>query len=215
GEVADGQGLIALVRDGGGLTAYTCGVGTNVTTHTGWFFGAPADASDPDAIPALTSAGGLELTGRFAPDGASGTLTLPGGEVLPWKAEPTRPGSGAGLYESEDALALTGLIVANDGRMAGNARLRGGGGVPPGGTTPVVVSFPGGTAVRTLPLEPVLTSGAKTVSKPSPTVIFLVHGMSDTITTPADAAEDPVKCEGRRNTPFYSRCEWGIDFIPG
>src|SRR5262249_58348801 len=98
------------------------------------------------------------------------------GTVLPWEAEPTRPGSGAGLYESEDALALTGLIVANDGRMAGNARLRvkdvatvgevaGSvavtvpGGVPPGGTTTVVVSFPVGTAVRTLPLEPVLTTG--------------------------------------------------------
>jgi hypothetical protein len=234
GEVDGASALIALVRDDQGLTAYTCGLGANVTTHTGWFFGAPASkgARDPDAIPALTSADGLVLAGRVDGDTASGTVTLPDGRELPWKAVPTRPGSGAGLYQSEDALALTGLIVDDEGRMAGNARLRipaleGSGpaagsvpvtvpgGVPPGGSPTVVVTFPVGTAVRTLPLAPVLSGGTKTISVPSPTVIFLVHGMSDAITTPADAAEDPVKCEGPRNTPFYSRCEWGIDFIPG
>ena len=228
GEVAGGQALIALVRDAGGVTAYTCGIGTNLPTRTGWFFG----ASTGDALPTLTSADGLQLTGRFDGGHARGTLTLPDGKVLPWEAEPTRPGSGAGLYESEDALALTGLIVANDGRMAGNARLRvkeiGGsgpvsgtvsvtvpGGTPPAGSPTVVVTFPVGTAVRELPLAPVISAGKKTISAPSPTVIFLVHGMSDATGTPTDIAEDFVKCEGPRNTPFYSRCEWGIDFIPG
>jgi hypothetical protein len=234
GEVDGGRALIALVRDAQGITAYTCGVGPRVTADTGWFFGAPASegAGDPDAIPALTSADGLVLAGRFGGGTVSGTLTLPDGEELTWQAMPTRPGGGAGLYQSEDALALTGLIVADDGRMAGNARLRvptigtsgpaaGSvpvtvpGGLPPGGSPTVVVTFPVGTAVRTLPLAPVLRGGTKTVSEPSPTVIFLVHGMSDAITTPTDAAEDAVKCEGPRNTPFYSRCEWGIDFIPG
>ena len=104
GEVAGGQALIALVRDADGVTAYTCGIGTNLPTRTGWFFG----ASTGDALPTLTSADGLQLTGRFDGGYARGTLTLPDGKVLPWEAEPTRPGSGAGLYESEDALALTG-----------------------------------------------------------------------------------------------------------
>ncbi len=228
GDVAGGQALIALVRDADGVTAYTCGIGANPTTRTGWFFG----ASSGDAMPTLTSADGLVLAGRFEGGHARGTLTLPDGQVLPWEAEPTRPGSGAGLYESEDALALTGLVVANDGRMAGNARLRvkdiGGsgpvagtvpvtvpGGTPPSGSPTVVVTFPVGTAVRTLPLAPVRTAGMKGITEHSPTVIFLVHGMSDATGTPTDIAEDPIKCEGPRNTPFYSRCEWGIDFIPG
>src|SRR5262245_20422181 len=228
GDGAGGEALIALVRDAGGVTAYTCGIGTNLPSRTGWFFG----ASTGDALPTLTSADGLQLTGRFDGGHARGTLTLPDGKVLPWEAEPTRPGSGAGLYESEDALALTGLIVANDGRMAGNARLRvkdiGGsgpvqdtvsvtvpGGTPPAGSPTVVVTFPVSTAVRELLLAPVLSAGRKTISPPSPTVIFLVHGMSDATGTPTDIAEDFVKCEGPRNTPFYSRCEWGIDFIPG
>jgi hypothetical protein len=82
------------------------------------------------------------------------------------------------------------------------------GGVPPGGSPAVVVTFPVGTALRTLPLAPVRSAGTKTISPPSPTVIFLVHGMSDATGTPTDIGEDLVKCEGPRNTPFYSRCEW-------
>lgn len=218
GDVAGGRALIALVRDAQGVTAYTCGTGKDLETHTGWFFG--ASTNDPDALPTMTSAGGLVLEGRVERGTARGTLTLPSGDVLPWSAALAR--DGAGLYQSEDALALTGLVVANDGRMAGNASLRTKrsvpvsvpGGRPPVGSPTVIVTFPVADVLRTLPLAPVQTSG-RTVSQPSPTVIFLVHGMSDSTGTPAGIPEDPVKCEGPRNTPFYSRCEWGIDFIPG
>lgn len=227
GDVEGGRALIALVRDAQGVTAYTCGTGAALETHTGWFFG--ASTHDPDALPTMTSAGGLVLEGRVERGRARGTLTLPSGEVLPWSAELAR--DGGGLYQSEDALALTGLVVTNDGRMAGNASLRKQelagtrpiagsvpvsvpGGRPPLGSPTVIVTFPVADLVRTLPLAPVQTSG-RTVSEPSPTVIFLVHGMSDATGTPAGIPEDPVKCEGPRNTPFYSRCEWGIDFIPG
>jgi hypothetical protein len=232
GDVDGGRALVAFVRDAYGITAYTCGVGDALPTHTGWFFGEPP--SDPAELPTMTSAGGLVLAGRLDGGTARGTLALPSGDVLPWEAELAR--DGGGLYESEDTLALTGLIVANDGRMAGNASLRrkpqsferepGGrdvgsvpvsvpGGKPPLGSPTVVVTFPVADVVRTLPLAPVVDS-RKTVSRRSPTVIFLVHGMSDSTGTLApDAPEDPVKCEGPRNTPFYSRCEWGIDFIPG
>ncbi len=227
GEVAGGRALVSIVRDADGITAYTCGLGDELATHTGWFFGdAPRD---PDALPPLTSADGLVLTGRIEDGVARGTLTLADGRALPFEATPAR--AGAGLYEREDALALTGLIVGNDGRLAGNARLRRResaigapvtgsvpvnvpAGPPPAGSPSVVVSFPVGPDLRRLPLEPVLTT-RKTVSQSSPTVIFLVHGMSDSTGTPAGIPEDPVKCEGPRNTPFYSRCEWGIDFIPG
>ena len=67
GEVAGGQALIALVRDADGVTAYTCGIGTNLPTRTGWFFG----ASTGDALPTLTSAGNghssSSTTARTAP----------------------------------------------------------------------------------------------------------------------------------------------------
>jgi hypothetical protein len=226
GDVDGGQALVSIVRDADGVTAYTRGVGDALPTHTGWFFG--ESATDTDILPTMTSAGGLVLDGRLEGRTARGTLTLPTGETLPWEAELAR--DGAGLYENEDTSALTGLIVANDGRMAGNASLRRPkdtrpavgsvpvtvpGGKPPRGTPTVIVTFPVDDVLRTLPLAPVVDS-RKTVSKRSPTIIFLVHGMSDSTGTPSpDARENPVKCEGPRNTPFYSRCEWGIDFIPG
>lgn len=229
GEVAGGRALVAVVRDADGrVTAYACGVGAKPAERTAWFFG--AGGRDAGAIPPLTSADGLVLDGRVDGDVARGTLRLADGQVLPWKAEPAR--KGAGLYESEDALALTGLVVTNDGRMAGNARLRVDGlagigpldgsvsvrvpgGVPPTGSPTVVVTFPVGTAIRTLPLVPVRSPARKTITSPSPTVMFLVHGMSDKTAQLTVTREDPVKCEGFLDTPFYSRCEWGIDFIPG
>lgn len=223
GDVDGGKALIAVVRGSTSVTAYTCGVGPELATHTGWFFGALDGAGG--ALPAMTSRAGLELTGTVDGAGARGTLKLADGTTVPWSATPARPP--AGLYELEDGVALAGLIVANDGRRAGNALVTTGG-TPTSApiatttmpasttTTGVVTTFPVATTTRTVTLQPVLSPDTKTVSQPSPTVLFLVHGMSDNIDTPGTGAQpDPVKCEGPRDTPFYSRCEWGIDFIPG
>lgn len=229
GEVEGGTAFIAIVRSSEALTIYICGVGSRLATHTGWFFGVPRIEGSDQVIPELTSAGGLELRGRIEAAAASGTLKLNSGQVVSWKAGPAR--GGAGLYAAEDTLALSGLVVTNDGRMAGNSKLKanvsGGrvtppagsvavqvpGGVPPASTKPVTVTFPVGTVTRTVPLRPVHTPTAKTIVRNGPAVVFLVHGMSDKLTEAA--APKLPECEGIPNTPFNARCEWGIDFIPG
>jgi hypothetical protein len=158
------------------------------------------------------------------------------------------------------------LIVANDGRTAGNAdlaptdesgarqsvRITVPRGAPSDSGEPVDVAFepaPGpppptapptisattrpattttrATTTTTRPttattrapippgtLPPIKDPNSRTIVKTGPAVIFLVHGMSDRITGSPEA-EDVPNCNGPLNTPFYSRCEWGTDFIPG
>ena len=176
GTVGSGKALIALVHDEQGLTAYTCGIGEALATHTGWFFSTPGGTE----FHGVQSAGGLTLDGSVSSSQASGTLTLASGEQLPFSAAPAL--GGAGLYADEDTVALTGLIVNNDGVMAGNAKLSG---VGAGTTGSVAVSVPAGAP------------GAATVTAQGPTVIFLVHGMSDNINTnDVNAPEDPVTARG-------------------
>lgn len=56
----------------------------------------------------------------------------------------------------------------------------------------------------------------RVITRSGPVVVFLAHGMSDNIGTPvAGDDEDPIACSGPRDTPFYGRCEWGQDFLPG
>jgi hypothetical protein len=257
GEVDGGKALIAVVRSRDGLTIYSCGRGPALATHTGWFFGVPRVDGEGQVIPKLRSAGGLELEGRITGETASGTLTLVDGETVSWSARAAE--GGGGLYQAEDTLALTGLVVANDGRTAGNARLNTGvvsggataptttptttatttttrptttttrptttapttsvavavsGAAPANATDAVNVTFPAGGVTTTVPLQPVLDPARKTIARNGHAVVFLVHGMSDKITPEPPAPQLPA-CDGLRNTPFYSRCEWGADFIPG
>lgn len=227
GEADGGKALIAIVHNAEAITVYTCGVNENLKTHTGWFNGGSLAAG---TIPQLASARGLLLDGRISDGAASGTLKLTSGEVVPWKAERSNR-RGAGLYAAQDSVALMGLIVTNDGRMAGNAQVNQDdgsgsdrpptrsepvetqGGQPPSSSDePVQGSFDNGDSQRTSEMPPV--DRPRTITKQGPVVIVLVHGMSDKLPGPA-ASNNVVKCEGPPDTPFYGRCEWGIDFIPG
>ena len=81
--------------------------------------------------------------------------------------------------------------------------------------SPVRVSIP------IVPETPRLTTvipitKPRTVTRTGAAIVFLVHGMSDSTGTPgADEAFDATACTGPGNTPFYSRCEWGPDFLSG
>jgi hypothetical protein len=220
GTVTGADALIALVVDGDAVVAYTCGRGEALATHTGWFFTELEGAGDERPLRPSQSAGGLTLTGTVDASGARGTLKLVSGAELPFTAEPAKAGTNAGLYRQDGAEALTGLIVTNDLQAAGNTRFS-------SALTTTTVSAPvtvststlsgpvTGTVAVTLPaspitLTPITGTLPKVVVSPAirrngPVLIILTHGMSHFIDTPAEV----------RDTPPYSRDEWGTDFIAG
>jgi hypothetical protein len=220
GKISGADALIALVVDQDAVVAYSCGRGDALATHTGWFFTELEGQGDERPLRASESASGLMLTGTVSSTLARGTLKLASGAELPFTAEPARPGTTAGLYQRDGAEALSGLIVTNDLEAAGNTR------IAPALTTtavstPIAVSTatlsapPTGTLTVTLTtsatnLTPTTGTLPKVVLPPAirrngPVLVILTHGMSHFIDTPPEV----------RDTPPYSRDEWGTDFVRG
>jgi hypothetical protein len=181
GEIAGSDALIALVVQDGQLAAYACGGPNTWGSHTGWFFGTLSGSE----INPTTAPNGHRLEGRLSGSSASGSFTLPDGTSLSWTAQEARPGTGAGLYAHEEDGQRTGLIVTNEGKMAGASRLATGDSVglyapvtvtspPTGGSTTVSVTFPNqDTRNIDLTLVDPLRYGIYQVS---PTIIVLLHG---------------------------------------
>lgn len=235
GAVEDDEGLIAIVKSDGHLVAYACGFEDNLKTHTGWFFG----LSEDEQLQLVNANNNLRIDGTLDDAGGSGTLTLADGRTLNWTAEPAR--GRAGLYDFEDDAKLVGFIRDNQGRTAGNSLLRVGTGVATGPNSPVsspvapapttdttdttttgtielvaVSTTDTNNPTKLIPLQPIDAADKRVITRSGPVVVFLAHGMSDNIGTPvAGDREDPIACAGPRNTPFYGRCEWGQDFLPG
>lgn len=222
GKVAGADALIAIVVHEGGAVGYSCGRGAALATHTGWYFTELAGPGPEGALRPARSAGGILFTAAITAAEASGTLALPGGTTLAFTAQAVRAGTKAGLYAREEAGVLTGLIVTNDLEAAGNTRISS---TLTGGTTstsvPVrVESSLGGTVTGTITVatpttpEDVLASTLvelpivklpRVIRKDGPVLIILAHGMSHFLDT-----LPPV-----RDTPRYSREEWGEDFVRG
>lgn len=230
GATQDGSALVALVRGDDTWVAYTCGTGDNLPTHTSWYSGLRAEGQ----IQLVSANSGLRVEGDVADDSGQGTLTLADGRVLNWTVERAKDRSG--LYEYEDASKLVGFIRDNTGRTAGNVFVRIGtsaGGIttpisnpvapspppssppPPSAPEPVSTTTPtSGTTI--ISVTPIVKPETRIIKRSGPVVVFLAHGMSDNIGTPVEGdKEDFVACSGPRNTPFYGRCEWGPDFLPG
>ena len=238
GTVGADEGLIAIVKGDEHLVAYACGFEDNLATHTGWFFGLRSS----DDIQLVNANNNLRVDGTLDDAGGSGTLTLTDGRTVAWAAEAAR--GEAGLFDFEDDAQLIGFIRDNDGRTAGNSVLRVGTGVATGPNTPisspvspapsgtttttpsgtitttntsVIVGVPStGSSTKFVPLNPIQEPDKRVITRSGPVVVFLAHGMSDNIGTPVSGdQEDPIACSGPRDTPFYGRCEWGPDFLPG
>lgn len=214
GEIAGSDVLIALVVEGGNLVAYACGGAGYWGSHTGWFYGSVSAGQ----IGPTTSPRGHRLEGSLDGASASGTFTLPDGNTLRWSAQRARPGTGAGLYSREQDGQLTGLIVTNEGKMAGASRLVTGDSTglyapvqvtsPPSPTNPtpeVSVTFPG-LPTRNLNLAPVDLLRHMVVPD-SPTIIVLLHGA--TARTPLD---DP-QADGFPGTRKHARHYWTYPFV--
>jgi hypothetical protein len=220
GKVSGADALIALVVDQQAVVAYTCGRGEALATHTGWFFTEAEGTAAERPFHAAESAGGLTLTGVLGATTASGTLTLASGTQAGFSAELARPDSTAGLYQADGAESLSGLIVTNDLQAAGNTRLSSALAPTPvsGAITvnsSVLTAPPTGTVVVTLPaspLNPAPTTGTLPrvivptgIRRDGPVLVIMTHGMSHFIDTPPEV----------RDTPPYSRGEWGTDVLRG
>lgn len=237
GHIAGSQALVAIVESDETVVAYTCGVGDKLATHTGWYFGIKRNDVGQN-IELVNGPSGLRMRGELTPLGGSGTLTLADASEVAFTVEPAR--GEAGLYDYEDSANLVGFIRDNDGQTAGNSVLR----TPtigvattttaptsspvttaPAGTTP-----PATTTTTTTPFVPVLIDNAtrlvittpvtraetRVVQRSGPVVVFMMHGMADNLgMAPATAQDNFAECAGTKDTPFYGRCEWGQDFLPG
>lgn len=229
GKTEGGEALVAFVHDGTTVMAYSCGVGAGFGTHTGWY-GGVATGETATAIEAVNGTQGLALRAEITGSAARGSITIADGRSFAFTAEQAR--GAAGLFEFEDAGNLVGLIRTNQGEVAGNAVVRvGSTGTAPSSptSTPVTttssgssptpslpVTFDNGGSNRNVSVVPVTTPAKRLVTRSGPVVVFLLHGMADNIgQKPTGAAEDFVECAGPKDTPFYARCEWGQDFLPG
>ncbi len=210
GEIAGSDALIALVVQDGQLAAYACGGPNTWGSHTGWFFGTLSGSE----INPTTAPNGHRLEGRLSGSSASGSFTLPDGTSLSWTAQEARPGTGAGLYAHEEDGQRTGLIVTNEGKMAGASRLATGNSVglyapvtvtrpPTGGITKVSVAFPNRDIhIIDLTLVDPLRFG---IFQDSPTIIVLLHGATAAI--PPPTAED-IALSGVPGTRKHVRRYW-------
>ncbi len=215
GAVDGTDALIAIAPEGNLVVAYVCAEET-WAAHTGWFYTElENDAQGTGKLKAVTSGTGHSLEGvTITATQATGTVRFADGAVHSFTADRATPGTTAGLYESRSSEGHTGLIVTNDRRAAGAARLLSGTEAAPT-VSPVTVTqslaTTTGTGItvtnpnlggRTLtPVVPVRTG----VSRIGPTLYILVHGMNH----PVGGAADRV------DTPQQSRTEWHLDFIQG
>jgi len=240
GHVAGSSALVAIVESDETLVAYTCGIGDALPTHTGWYFGVKQGAIGEN-IQLVNGPSGLRMRGSLDGAGGSGVLTLADASEVPFTVEPAR--GDAGLYDYEDAADLVGFIRANDGTTAGNsvASVSGVGvatGIGTTTSTPVTVAPPGTSApppttppptttqpiipvvidggTRTVVTTPVVNADKRVITRSGPVVVFLMHGMADNLgMAPTGAKDDFENCAGPKDSPFYGRCEWGQDFLPG
>lgn len=237
GHIEGSNALIAIVESDENVVAYTCGRDEDRATHTGWYYGVKQYGAG-DNVQAVNGTLGLKLRAGISPSGGSGSVTLADGTEKRFTVEPAR--GDAGLFDFEDASQLLGFIRANDGATAGSVtvRLSGTGTATETNTTtstsvtaptaPITTTVPGTTIpVTTQPVAvtgttqivtttPVLTPESRVITRTGPVVIFLMHGMADNLgMAPAGAKDDFAECAGPKDTPFYGRCEWGQDVVPG
>ncbi len=219
GEIAGSDALIALVVQDGQLVAYSCGGPNTWGSHTGWFYGNLSAGQ----ISPTTAPNGHRLEGRLSGSSASGSFTLPDGTTLSWTAQEARPDSGAGLYSHQQDGQLTGLIVTNQGRMAGASRLATSDATglyapvqvitAPTVTNPsptVSVTFPGRPRLEfTLtPVDPL----RHMVTAESPTLIVLLHGATALNPDPSKRREE-IQAGGQPGTRKHARHYWTYPFV--
>jgi hypothetical protein len=236
GTVSGSDALIALVVEDNTVLAYVCGT-SSWQTQTGWFY-SQINASKTNTVSRIlttgtinpaSSASGLKFEGSITPNGANGTVTLKDGTVQSWQAEPAQVGTTAGLYRLEDAGSLVGLIVTNDHKTAGTARLNNG---TTSSSIPVVVKAlpiqrsqsgiqvgiqPSGLPSLTLTLPPILTPSETVILPSSPTVIVLLHGATTRSPSPLPDKICPASVNPQPNPGVrqHARCYWSSPFING
>jgi hypothetical protein len=237
GHVAGSDALVAVVARGGAVVAYTCGGPASLATHTGWFHPVDDPAGASATIPRARSAGGLELTGAFTTTAASGTLRLRDGRTTAWRAERADPRTGAGFFTRGNGGELAGLIVANDGAMAGDRVATDGDGAR--ASAPI-------TAPRPAPSAPSVTGSVTVqsqrtaftlvrtvdpaplqVQRRGPVIIVLLHGVTSLGDEPAPDGGPmalDLDLSARNGEPIrrpfpgsrlHARVYWSSQFLSG
>lgn len=218
GTVEGTDALVAVVTDGNSVVGYVCGQ-QSWETKTGWFLTGLDDGAESfGTITAADSPSGHHFEGRITEEQASGTIRFADGSTHHFTAETADARVGAGLFENHASEGRVGLIITNDGKVAGQATVNSGSGTTsvqttlngsvtqqPTTTTGVNVNVVGLDPGSGLTQLPPLNPPQNIVTPTGPTLFIVVHGMSDPLDTPASAID----------TPSYSREEWSLDYFQG
>lgn len=106
GALENGDARLAIVRDASAFTAYVCGTGPTLLTHTRWF------QSEAGGGASRAVKDGWELRLAASERGMlRGELQTPEGDVLAWSASPAQAGTEEGLYQANHAGCRAGIIV--------------------------------------------------------------------------------------------------------
>lgn len=243
GHVDGSSTLVAIVESDETVVAYTCGVGDKLATHTGWYFGVKAGAVGEN-VQVVNANSGLRLRGSLTTEGGSGVLTLADKTELPFSVEPARGDAGlfdfedaanlVGFIRANDGRTAgnaisrvdgTGISTSSPTTTTVSSPVSTTTTPPPSTstttttpttTTTTTVTFPTGGLTSTVTTTLVTSADKRVIKRTGPVVIFLMHGMADNLgMAPATAKDDFAECAGPKDTPFYGRCEWGQDFLPG
>jgi len=114
GQIDGSDALIAIVVEGDGFAAYTCGGEATWELLTGWYSG----GIEGNRIDAVVGTTGWQLDATLADGSWTGTLTRLD-ERFDVRAELAAPGTAAGLYLLDTANREAGLIIDNDLNTAG------------------------------------------------------------------------------------------------
>jgi hypothetical protein len=152
GEVTGSDARVGVVATDHSARVFFCGGDTSVATMTRWFPSVPIDATRGDLAP-LGATGGWSIAGQVDDTGVSGSVTVAGGPVFSFHADPVTTGTIAGLYEAPGPCGKVGLIVAQG--SASEAPVGQGACVPAsGGASPEQVN----------PIHPIERAGDGTIA---------------------------------------------------
>ena len=81
GHVAGSRALVAIVESEESVVAYTCGIGDDRLTHTGWYYGVKQPVLG-DNVQLVNGPAGLRIRASLSTVGGSGVLTLADASTL-------------------------------------------------------------------------------------------------------------------------------------
>jgi hypothetical protein len=152
GDVSGSDARVGIVATDHSARIYFCGGDATFATMTHWIPSVPIDSVAGD-LAQQGASGGWSVVGQVGDAGASGTVTVAGGNVFSFRADPVAAGTIAGLYEAAGPCGKVGLIVA-----------QGSAGQTPAGQGACVPATGGASPEQVNPIRPIERAADGTIA---------------------------------------------------